>query len=453
VFLGKPGLVLPWPPLGGAGLEREIRVGICGCGVIGEGLVKVLLEHEDIICARAGARIRLAAVADKEQARLDIVRALGPSVALLDDAFELAKRDDVDIVVELIGGVAVAERLVRTALEAKKHVVTANKALLAERGAALFELAAANGCDLYFEAAVAGAIPVIRVIRESLASDHIRSVRGIINGTSNYILSSMANEGAAFADALEAAQEAGFAEADPTLDITGGDAGHKLALIAGLAFGARVLPSEILTEGIDQVDPRDIQYARNFGYVIRPLAVAERLQSGALDLRVHPALVPKSDPLAHVDGALNAVAIQGEMVGPSFLSGLGAGAGPTATSVAGDIIDIAKNSLAGAPVRRWHLPSTGKQNLQATGDLSSRYYLRFTVRDESGVLAALSGKLSDSGISIEQMVQDRDAGDEGTATIAMLTHHAREGEVRASLKAIDGTDLTTAPTHLIRIVE
>ena len=421
--------------------------------MIGEGLVTVLLQHADVIRARVGAPVRLAAVADKDPARLDIVRALDPGIALLDDAFELAKRDDVDIVVELIGGVDVAERLVRAALEAKKHVVTANKALLAERGAALFDLAAANGCDLYFEAAVAGAIPVIRVIRESLASDHIRSVRGIINGTSNYILSSMANEGAAFADALKAAQDAGFAEADPTLDITGGDAGHKLALIAGLAFGARVLPSDFLTEGIEEVDPRDIQYARNFGYVIRPLAVAERLESGALDLRVHPALVPKSDPLAHVDGALNAVAIQGEMVGPSFLSGLGAGAGPTATSVAGDIIDIAKNSIAGAPVRRWHLPSEGEQKLQATGALSSRYYLRFSVRDESGVLAALSGKLSDSGISIEVMVQDRDAGDDGTATIAILTHHAREGEVRASLNAIDDTHLTTAPTHLIRIVE
>ncbi len=421
--------------------------------MIGEGLTRVLLQHADVIGARAGAPIRLAAVADKDPARLEIVRAQDPSVTLLDDAFELAQRDDVDIVVELIGGIAVAERLVRTALDAKKHVVTANKALLAERGAALFELAEANGCDLYFEAAVAGAIPVIRVIRESLASDHIVSVRGIINGTSNYILSRMANEGAAFADALRAAQEAGFAEADPTLDISGGDAGHKLALIAGLAFGARVLPSEIMTEGIEQVDPRDIQYARNFGYVIRPLAVAERLATGELDLRVHPALVPKSDPLAHVDGALNAVAIKGEMVGPSFLSGLGAGAGPTAVSVAGDIIDIAKNALAGAPVRRWHLPSEREQKLQASADLSSRYYLRFTVRDEPGVLAALSGKLSDSGISIEQMVQDADAGEAGTATIAILTHHAREGMVRAALNAIDATHLTTAPTHLIRIVE
>ncbi|MBW2405267.1 MAG: ACT domain-containing protein, partial [Deltaproteobacteria bacterium] len=202
-----------------------------------------------------------------------------------------------------------------------------------------------------------------------------------------------------------------------------------------------------------QVDPRDIQYARNFGYVIRPLAIAERLEGGALDLRVHPALVPEGDPLAHVDGALNAVAIQGEMVGPSFLSGLGAGAGPTATSVAGDIIDIAKNSLAGAPVRTWNFPSESDQKIQAIADLSSRYYLRFSVRDDSGVLAALSGKLGDSGISIEQMVQHVDTGDEGTAWIAMLTHHAREGDVRASLAAIDATDLTTAPTHLIRIVE
>ena len=242
--------------------------------MIGEGLVTALVDHAYIIAERVGAPLRLTVVADKDPGRLEVVRAMEPSVALLDDAFEVVKRDDVDVVVELIGGVEVADRLVRAALEAKKHVVTANKALLAERGEALFALAEANGCDLYFEAAVAGAIPVIRVIRESLASDHIESVRGIINGTSNYILTSMANEGAAFADALRAAQKAGFAEADPTLDITGGDAGHKLAILAGLAFGARVSPKEIPTEGIDEVDPRDIRYARKFGYAIRPLAVA-----------------------------------------------------------------------------------------------------------------------------------------------------------------------------------
>lgn len=434
-------------------MDREIRVGLCGCGVIGEGVVTALLKHADLISQRVGVPVRLGAVADKDPARLDIVRAQDPSVSLIDDAFAMVTRDDIDVVVELIGGVAVADRLVRAALEAKKHVVTANKALLAERGEALFALAAANGCDLYFEAAVAGAIPVIRVIRESLASDRILSVRGIINGTSNYILSSMANDDAAFADALKAAQQAGFAEADPTLDITGGDAGHKLAILAGLAFGARVLPNEIPTEGIESVDPRDIHYARQFGYVIRPLAVAERLETGALDLRVHPALVPLGDPLAHVDGALNAVAIQGAMVGPSFLSGLGAGAGPTATSVTGDIMDIARNSRVGAPVRAWSLLSDGDPKIQAITDLSSRYYLRFSVRDDSGVLAALSGKLGDAGISIEKMVQDADDGDTGTASIAMLTHDAREGDVRDSLQAIDTTDFTTAPTHLIRIVE
>jgi homoserine dehydrogenase len=386
--------------------------------------------------------------------RRDVVRVLNSSVTLLDDAFEVVNREDVDVVVELIGGVDVADRLVRAALEAKKHVVTANKALLAERGEALFALAEANGCDLYFEAAVAGAIPVIRVLRESLASDRIHSVRGIINGTSNYILTSMANEGAAFADALAAAQEAGFAEADPTLDITGGDAGHKLAILAGLAFGALVSPKDIPTEGIQDVDPRDIRDAKKFGYAIRPLAVGARLENGDLDLRVHPALVPLGKPLAHVEGALNAVEIQSEMVGPTFLSGPGAGAGPTATSVAADIIDIAKAALAGAPVRTRSLAAGAGQDIQPVADLSSRYYLRFSVRDESGVLAKLSGALGDASISIDQMVQDHESGAEGTASIALLTHEAREGNLRESLANIDETlKLTTAPTHVIRIVD
>lgn len=434
-------------------MDPEFRVGLCGCGVIGEGLARVLVEHKGIVDEAVGAPVRLTVAADMDAGRRAVVGALDSNVTLLDDAFDVVKRDDVDLVVELIGGVEVADRLVRAALGAKKHVVTANKALLAERGEALFALAEKNGCDLYFEAAVAGAIPVIRVLRESLASDLIHSVRGIINGTSNYILTSMANEGAAFADALAAAQAAGFAEADPTLDITGGDAGHKLALIARLAFGARVSPKEIPTEGIQEVDPRDIRYAKKFGYTIRPLAVAARLENDKLDLRVHPALVPTGQPLAHVEGALNAVDIQSAMVGPTFLSGPGAGAGPTATSVAGDIIDIAKAALAGAPVRTVSLPEGLDPTIQPIDDLESCYYLRFSVRDESGVLAKLSGALGDSGISIDQMVQDHESGAEDTASIALLTHEAREGDLRESLAAIDNTHLTTAPTHVIRIVE
>lgn len=431
-------------------MEREIRVGLVGCGVIGGGVVGVLRDHAELIGRRAGAKVRLAVVADKDPARLKAAKSSG--AALVDDAFKAVERDDVDIVVELIGGVDVADRVVQAALKAGKHVVTANKALLAERGEALFELAQAQGRDLYFEAAVAGGIPVIRALRESLISDHILSIRGIINGTSNYILSSMANEGVPFDEALKAAQAAGFAEADPTLDITGGDAGHKLTILAALAFGARVSPKDIPTEGIDIVDARDILYARDFGFAIRPLAIAERTSDGLLDLRVHPALVPQSDPLAHVQDALNAIAIQGQSVGRSFLEGLGAGAGPTATSVVADVIDIGRNMLLGAPARTW---STAENHLkvQPIDDLVARYYLRCSVKDESGVLAAISGKLGDFGVSIEKMVQDVEAGDEGSATLVMLTHEAREGDVRASLAAIDKTDLTTAPTHTLRVVE
>ena len=431
-------------------MDGEIRVGLIGCGVIGGGVVALLRDHADLISRRAGAAVRLTVVADKDKKRLEAAKNSG--AALLEDAFEAVTRDDVDIVVELIGGVDVAERIVRAALEAGKHVVTANKALLAERGESLFELAQAQGCDLYFEAAVAGGIPVIRSLRESLVADRILSIRGIINGTSNYVLSSMAEEGASFEEALKAAQAAGFAEADPTLDITGGDAGHKLAILAALAFGAQVGPKEIPTEGIDRVDARDIQYASDFGFAIRPLALAERVAETALDLRVHPALVPKSDPLAHVQGELNAIAIQGQSVGPNFLEGLGAGAGPTATSVVGDIVDIGRNMLRGAPARTW-ATADNHLTVQPIEDLVARYYLRCSVKDQSGVLAAISGKLGDFGVSIEKMVQDVEAGDEGSATLVMLTHEAREGDVRASLEAIDKTDLTTAPTHMLRVVE
>ena len=425
-------------------------MGVVGCGVIGTGVVDLIVGHNALIERRSGLKLALTAIADRDPARLKAAHA--PGAALLDDAFALVKRDDVDVVVELMGGVEVADKVVRAALEAKKHVVTANKALLAERGPALFELAEQNGCDLYFEAAVAGGIPVIRSLREALVADRIDSVCGIINGTSNYILSSMANDGAEFNDALKAAQEAGFAEADPTLDISGGDAGHKLAILAGLAFGVQVSPKQIPTEGIDRVGSQDIGYARDFGFVFRPLAVARRLEGDQLDLRVHPALVPEKHPLAHVDGALNAVAIEGAKVGPSFLSGLGAGAGPTATSVVGDIVDIGKNMRSGSASRRWPQASADELSIQPIENLRSRYFLRCTVKDESGVLAAITGKLGDFNVSIEKMVQDDDSDRDGLVTIVMLTHEALEKDIVASLKAIDATDLTTQDSHVFRVM-
>ena len=427
-----------------------MRVGLIGCGVIGTGVATHLAEHGPLITQRTGIEVSLTAIAERDDARLQAVKA--PGAARIKDAFALVTRDDVDVVVELMGGVEVAYRVVEAALKAKKHVVTANKALLAERGTALFDLAERQGVDLYFEAAVAGGIPIIRALREALVADEIQSVRGIINGTSNYILSAMANEGAEFAQALSAAQEAGFAEADPTLDISGGDAGHKLAILAGLAFGVQVLPKEIPTEGIDSVSPRDIQYARDFGYVIRPLAIASK-SVGKIDLRVHPALVPKHHALAHVDGELNAIAVRGARVGPCFMSGLGAGPGPTATSVVGDIVDIGKNMIAGCPARRWPKAGAGDLAIQSLSKLRSRYYLRCTVKDESGVLAAITGKLGAYNVSIEKMVQDTESHDDGGATIVMLTHEASESDVRASLKAIDATELTTDTTQLFRVVD
>ncbi len=431
-------------------MSSEVRVGLVGCGVVGTGVLRVLHDHARTIEARAGRPIKVVqiAVANIEKPRDPIVdRSL-----LTKDAAALVQSDDVDVVIELIGGEDVAKTLIRSALENGKHVVTANKAVVAEYGDELFALAEKHNVDLYFEASVAGGVPIIRTLREALAADHITAVRGILNGTSNYILSTMADSGAGFDEALKAAQDAGYAEADPTLDISGGDACHKLAILATLAFGARVKPKDILTEGIDQVDHVDIRYAASFGYAIKPMVVAQELDNGKLDLRVHPALVKKSDPLASFAGTVNAILLTGSKVGPSFLSGLGAGAEPTATSVVSDLIDVARNLGHGTHGRvSSHAFSPDSQRhieLQDPAELESRYYLRFSLRDESGALAAVSGKLSESGVSIERMLQDLE-GD--NATVVMLTHRTKEHQVREALSVIDKLSATIAPTHSIRI--
>lgn len=430
---------------------RTIRIGFVGCGVVGTGALDILRAHAATIEKRLGASlvVEQIAVRDPKRARPEVPREI-----LTRDPFEVVRNPKVDIVVEVMGGIEPAEQVLREALERGKHVVTANKALLAEKGDALFDLARQKGLDLYFEAAVAGGIPIIRAIEQSLASDVILSIRGIINGTSNYVLTEMAERGVEFQVALESAQQAGYAEADPTLDINGGDAAHKLAILATLAFGVRVHPAHIATEGIDRVDAHDIQYAKGFGFAIRPMAIASRTDDGILDLRVHPALVPLENPLAHITGALNAVSVRGERVGTCLLSGPGAGAGPTATSVVSDVIDVARNVLKNASGRVPSFIHDGntEPSVQDPGDLRARYYLRFTVRDEPGVLSEITGKLSNFAVSIEKMFQNVAEGDAGAATVVILTHESQEGSVRHALDELDPLPLTLAPARLIRIL-
>ncbi|HET6417129.1 MAG TPA: homoserine dehydrogenase [Polyangiales bacterium] len=432
--------------------SRTIRIGLVGCGVVGTGVLNLLRTNAATIQKRLGAALAVEQIAVKnlKRKRSDLV----PREILTDDPLAVARNPKVDIVVEVMGGIEPAEQVVREALEQGKQVVTANKALLAEKGDAIFDLAKQKGLDVSFEAAVAGGIPIIRTLEESLASDEIVSVQGIINGTSNYILTEMAERGLDFDVALKSAQAAGYAEADPTLDVNGGDAAHKLAILATLAFGVRVHPAHIATEGIDGVDASDIEYADGFDYAIRPVAVASRSAGNVLDLRVHPALVPYDNPLANISGALNAVSVRGEQVGTCLLSGPGAGAGPTAMSVVSDVIDVARNILKNASGRVPSFIHDGDAEplVQDPNDLRASYYLRFTVRDEPGVLSKITGKLSDFGISIEKMFQNVQAGAEGAATVVIVSHKAREGDVHKALSELDPLPHTLAPARLLRIL-
>jgi homoserine dehydrogenase len=372
------------------------------------------------------------------------------------DPDDVLADDEVDVVVEVTGGVEPAGSLVRRALERDKSVVTANKALLAERGHELIELAEQRGVDLYFEAAVAGGVPVIRVLREALASDTVVALRGIVNGTSNYILSRMQEAGLGFAAALAEAQERGYAEADPTLDVGGGDAAHKLVILATLAFGAKVVPAHVATEGIDRVDAIDVEMARRFGFVIKPLAIGRALPDGALDLRVQPSLVPAGSVLASISGALNAVYLEGAMLGPCLLSGYGAGALPTAMSVVSDIVDVGRNLVRGAsgrvPQRAWRGEHLVAREVRDVGRHAGVYYLRFTVSDRSGTLARIAGVLGAFDVSIEQMVQQgRGAERDSAVHVVMLTHEAREANVRNALREVHMLSGVLAPPVALRV--
>jgi len=443
---------------------RTIGVALLGLGNVGGGVVKLLEANAAAIEARLGARLEVRAIAvrdpDKGKRVVDVDRAL-----LTTDIEAATRRDDVEIVCELIGGTTLAREAVLGAIAAKRHVVTANKALLAEHGAEIFAAAEAAGVEVFYEAAVCGGVPIIRVLREGLASDRVEAIHGIVNGTSNYILSTMTESGRPFAEILREAQELGYAEADPTLDVGGGDAAHKLAILVHLAFGTIVDVHAIPTEGIDVVEPIDLTYAEKFGYVIKPLVIARAhgdAPDSPIEARVHPALVPANWLLADVAGAKNAVYIHSYALGSSMYYGAGAGMLPTAVSVVSDMIEISRILFLRAAHHgaRPRLPTPRPivpRPLVPLAEVRTPYYLRFGVRDQPGVLGQLMTILGAHHVSIAQVVQagpgrrSSEASADEPVWVVVLTHVAREGDVAAALAEIDRLPVVRERARVIRI--
>ncbi len=426
-------------------------VGLLGCGTVGGGVVRLLRERSAEIAARVGGPVEIVRVAVRDAGKARAAE-LDPAL-LTTSAEELVQDPRVDVVVEVMGGIEPALALLRSAIRARKQIVTANKMLLAFHGPELFARARAASVDLAFEGSVGGGIPVIRTLREALASDSIASLTGIVNGTSNYVLTRMQRDGVGFDAVLRDAQEKGYAEADASLDVGGHDAAHKLTVLAMLAFGAEIDPSSVPTEGLADLEPVDLEAAHRFGYVIKPLAVA--LDRGeALDLRVHPALVPQDAPLASVGGVLNAIAIRGRAVGTCVLSGPGAGAMPTAVSVVADVIDVARAREAGKMGLLTAAVRTKPRPLLPILQVVARHYLRFVVRDEPGVLGRIATALGKAGVSIEELVQrGRGEGTGAPVNVVMMTHEARGAQIRGAVSSIDLEDFVVAKTRVLRVVE
>ena len=438
--------------------ERGVGVGLIGLGTIGTGVAKVLRQNAAVIEQRLGFPLRLVRVADLDASRAQKVDLGGARFDA--DAEGLIADPAVAVVVELIGGYEAARRLILRSIDAGKHVVTANKALLALHGAEIFGAAARRGVDVAFEASVAGGIPILRSIREGLVANRIQSVHGIVNGTTNYVLTQMEQTGAPLDVVVKRAQELGYAEADPSFDLDGIDAAHKLTLLVAMAFGAELTFKEIPTEGIRGIDPVDFEAAEEFGYRIKLLGIAKsRSDEGRerIEARVQPTLIPRTSLLASVDGAMNAVAVTGDAVGPTLFYGAGAGELPTASAVVADLVEIAreiKRGAAGRVAPLSYLPEALRAvPLVPLGELFGRAYLRFTAQDRPGVLGHLAGALGEHGIGIESVIQKGRGGSGDSVPVLVLTHPAREAALRAALERIDALPDVTAPTRLIRIEE
>jgi homoserine dehydrogenase len=419
-------------------------VAVLGCGSVGSQVVRLLQEQAGDLTARVGAGVELVGVAVR---RLDAPREVEvPEGLLTTDAAGLAAREDVDLVVEVIGGIEPARSLILSALEGGASVVTANKALLAEDGPTLFEAAEKAGRDLYYEAAVAGAIPILRPLRESLAGDRVTRVLGIVNGTTNFILDKMDTSGAGFTEALEEAQELGYAEADPTADIEGFDAAAKAAILASLAFHSRVTAADVYREGISEVTAADVQSARDMNSVVKLLAICELRDDDAVSVRVHPAMIPRSHPLASVREAYNAVFVESEAAGQLMFYGPGAGGAPTASAVLGDLVTVARNRLA--DTRGAGESAYADRTVLPMGEARTRYHVAIDVDDRAGVLAAVAQAFAENGVSIQTVRQEGRGVD---AQLVVVSHEASDAQLSATVDHLRRMDMVREVTSVMRV--
>ena len=433
---------------------KPINVGLLGIGTVGCGTFTVLQRNQEEIARRAGCAITMKMVADKD---LDKAQALvGGRAVVTADAHEVVNHPDIDIVVELIGGTVIAKQLILKAILNGKHVVTANKALLAQHGNEIFAAAQKKDVMVAFEAAVGGGIPIIKSLREGLTANRIEWIAGIINGTSNFILSGMRDKGADFSDVLKEAQRLGYAEADPTFDIEGVDAAHKLTIMAAIGFGIPMQFGAVYTEGITKLTREDIRYAEELGYRIKLLGIAKRKEKG-IELRVHPTLIPARRLIANVEGVMNAILVKGDAVGQTMYYGAGAGAEPTASAVVADLVDVARMLTSDPEHRVPHLAFQPDQlsdiAILPMGEVETSYYLRLKVYDKPGVLAGITRILADLGISIDAMVQKEPHEGEDLVDIVMLTHLMVEKHVDAAIRKIEALPVVAGKVTRIRLEE
>ncbi|UHQ57142.1 MULTISPECIES: homoserine dehydrogenase [unclassified Microbulbifer] len=430
--------------------RRAVRIGICGLGTVGSGTVNVMARNREAIAARCGRPVEIVQIgARRDNPACDI-----SGINISREIFDVASNPDVDVLVELIGGTTVARELVLAAVANGKHVVTANKALIAEHGNELFAAAAEQGVTIAYEAAVAGGIPIIKSLREGLVGNRIEWLAGIINGTGNYILTEMREKGRSFDEALRQAQELGYAEADPTFDVEGIDAAHKLVIMASLAFGMPLAFDKVYTEGISGVSSEDIRYADELGYRIKHLGIARGTDKG-VELRVHPTLIPQRRLIANVNGVMNAVLVSGDAVGPTLYYGAGAGDEATASAVIADIVDVAR-TLESRPEERVPLAgvtrdSQGNTDVLPMDEVVTSYYLRISAHDKPGVMSQVASICSDQGISIEALIQHEPAEGEALVPVVILTSRAREARLREAVAQIEALDTVEGAVVRIRV--